>query len=366
MGAHPKAPSTVRVGGRSIPLGELIRRDPEGILGPAAAGRFGGELPFLFKIIAPAAPLSIQAHPDARQAREGFERENQAGIPLDAPERNYRDSHHKPELLYPLGPFWAMGGFRSVPEMLALLQAAGLGSTAGLADLIAGLGADPSPGGLRRFFGALMSLEPERAERIVARAAAWASGTGAEGGAARTAARRWVLKLHEHYPGDIGVLAPLLLDLVRLEAGQAVFLGPGIPHAYLEGLGVELMANSDNVLRGGLTPKHVDVPELLRILRFDGPGVELLHPETAPGGETLFRTPAREFLLSEIRLEDREPYRAAPRRNVEILLCVAGEARLAGGPPPLRLGRGRSILVPAAAPAYRLTGRARLFKATVP
>ncbi|MBN1836934.1 MAG: mannose-6-phosphate isomerase, class I [Spirochaetales bacterium] len=370
MGAHPKAPSRVSVEDGEIPLNELVQRDPAGLLGRRAARRFGGELPFLFKVIAAAAPLSIQVHPSAEQAREGFRRENEAGIPLDAFERNYRDPNHKPEVLSALTPFWAMCGFRPLGEILALFESAGPPS---LAPETAELARRPTPEGLRGFFQALMTLPERRRLQAVAETLVRASGPeqpALEGSVPAPAVRRWIVSLAEHYPGDIGVLAPLLLNLVELQPGDTMFLEAGIPHAYLQGTGIELMANSDNVLRGGLTPKHVDVPELLRTLRFDGAPAKSVLPRVRPSGETLYRTPAREFLLSEIRPPRGRGYRSPKRRNVEILLCVSGAARLrthgSKAPRALTLEPGSSILVPAAAPAYRLEGTARLFKATVP
>jgi mannose-6-phosphate isomerase len=178
-----------------------------------------------------------------------------------------------------------------------------------------------------------------------------------------------VTRLNDHYPGDVGVLAPLLLNLVELREGEVLYLGAGTPHAYLEGLAVELMANSDNVLRGGLTPKHVDVPELLRTLRFESTPVHSVPPQAGRDGETRYPTPAREFVLSEIRLRSEAPQAPERRDRVEILLCVSGSANLAMEPyrgEALRLDPGTSVLVPAAAPPYRLEGGARLFKATVP
>jgi mannose-6-phosphate isomerase len=385
MGAHPKAPSRVTVEGREVALDELIRLDPGGLLGSGVAARFGAELPFLFKIIAAAAPLSIQVHPTEAQARRGFRRENEAGIPLDALERNYRDPHHKPEVLYSLGPFWAMCGFRPVGEMLDLLRAAAARS---LADELSRLAAEPSPVGLRRLFTALMDRSPEATRRVVEEVVRWAAAVdpggaagidGSPSGPRRATpgeVRRWVLRLHEHYPGDAGVLAPLLLNLVELRAGEVLYLDAGTPHAYLEGLGVELMANSDNVLRGGLTPKHVDVRELLRTLRFASAPVRVVQPVAGRGGETLYPTPAREFLLAEVCLQPGMAYEPERRDRVEILLCVSGAARLAVGTReaagalpacgPIRVQRGTSLLVPAAAAPYRLVGEARLFKATVP
>jgi mannose-6-phosphate isomerase len=177
----------------------------------------------------------------------------------------------------------------------------------------------------------------------------------------------WVLRLHDEYPGDVGVLSPAILNLVKLERGQALFLPAGELHAYLEGTAVELMANSDNVLRGGLTPKHVDVSALLGVLTFRETTISILEPEQ-DGSERTYPAPAREFKLSEICVDRHRPYRSREDRSVEIALCVSGTVtvRADGATRSLAVSRGSSFLVPAAAPAYSIEGDGQLFKATVP
>lgn len=364
MGVHPQGPSEVWTGERWEPLPELIRRDPPRILGPRAAERFGGSLPFLFKVLAAERPLSIQAHPDTRQARRGFARENAAGIPLDAPHRSYRDPNPKPELLCALRPVYALYGFRPLPELLELLDALPLASLHPLTDR---LRRRPDPGGLRAFFRALLALDPPARERVVAEAAGWArAGRPSNGGPAEEA-RAWVARLAGEYPRDVGALGPLLLNLLRLEPGQAIYLQPGRLHAYLEGAGVELMANSDNVLRGGLTSKPTDPPELLRILRFEGVTPARVAPRELPGGEVLYPTPAEQFLLSRLTVASERPYTGPADHGPEILLAVEGRAVVsaaAGEPVPLL--RGGSLFVPAGAGPYRIDGRARIYRASVP
>jgi len=359
IGAHPKAPSRVRFHGRWVPLTELIAADPEGILGGAAA-RFHGELPYLLKVLAADRPLSIQAHPSRAQAREGFARENRLKIPLDAPQRNYRDANHKPECICALTSFWALSGFRAIPEILARLsqvlppQAAGA-----LQELARGDAGD----GLKRFFVWLMTLPAARRRPLVATAAGQAAAL-----ADRDPAFDWVRRLQGEYPGDAGVLAPLMLNLVQLAPGEALFLPAGELHAYLEGVGIELMANSDNVLRGGLTPKHVDLPELLRVLTFAERKIEVLRPVPAGPCEGRYASRAEEFQLAVLSVDDKHTYSAPARRSVEILLCVEGEGRLGdpAGVGEVALRRGQSALIPAAAGAYRLSGAGRLYKAGLP
>ena len=177
-----------------------------------------------------------------------------------------------------------------------------------------------------------------------------------------------MLKLNQEYPGDIGVLSPILLNLVQLCPGEAMYLPAGELHAYLEGAGVELMANSDNVLRGGLTPKHIDVQELLTILSFTGGEVQILSPKRLAFGEAVYPTETAEFVLSVITVNEKAPFESARNRSVEIMICTEGEGAIKdlsdGG--MIRLTRGISFIVPAALEQYRLGGTATLFKATVP
>jgi len=251
MGAHPVAASDVRCDSHWVPLGDWIRRDPEAVLGPEVARRFAGELPFLLKVLAAAQPLSLQAHPDAARARAGFERENAAGIALDAPQRCYRDPSPKPELVCALTPFAALCGFRPIDDIVA--QVDGLRARH-LAGLMEPLRRDRSRENLRGFYRGLMELAASEAAEAVAEAVeAAASGYG------DPEVRSWLRELGEAHPGDPGVLSPLFLNLLELRPGEALFLPAGELHAYLRGTAVEIMASSDNVLRGGMTEKHVDV-----------------------------------------------------------------------------------------------------------
>jgi mannose-6-phosphate isomerase len=359
MGAHPSAPSRLLTPAGWIALDAWIARDPEGVLGPVVARRFDGRMPFLFKILAAAAPLSIQAHPSLDQARTGFDRENAAGIPLDAPNRCYRDANHKPELICALTPFTALNRFRAPAEIVERLEVL---EAPDLRGLLQALSAQPNRDGLRTFFTALMSLPGAVRDRILARA----------GERARNLSESpwvWVQRLLRAYPADIWALAPLLLNLVELAPGQAIYLPAGELHSYLGGLAVELMANSDNVLRGGLTRKHVDVEELGRTLTFRSGPVELLEPSPLGGNgpERLgYATPAEEFELSVLQPSPGRPVEAVPSRGIEILLCVEGEVRVLerDSGTVITIPRGASALIPASVSRYRIEGRGCVHRAS--
>ncbi|MDH3828905.1 MAG: mannose-6-phosphate isomerase, class I, partial [Desulfobacterales bacterium] len=231
MGAHPKAPSLAQHNGQWISLPELIAKNPVDVLGKKVAQDFNNHLPYLFKVLAAAKPLSIQAHPGLRQAREGFQRENALKIPLDAPNRNYRDDNHKPECICALTRFWALSRFRKISGILAYFTKLNLRQ---LEAELAEFKKRPTANGLKRFYTSLMRLDRDHQKRIVAEALGQARGFESE-----DAVFKWMLKLAEDYPDDIGVLSPILLNLICLEPGQALFLDAGELHAYLEGLGIE-------------------------------------------------------------------------------------------------------------------------------
>ena len=360
MGAHPKAPSRVQHNGQWISLPELIAKNPVDVLGKRVAHNFNNRLPYLFKVLAAAKPLSIQVHPDLHQAREGFQRENAQKIPLDAPNRNYRDENHKPECICALTRFWALSRFRKIAGILAYFEKLNLRQ---LEVELANFKKQPTANGLKRFYTSLMTLERDRQKRIVAEALGQARGFESE-----DAVFKWMLKLAEDYPDDIGVLSPILLNLVCLEPGQALYLDAGELHAYLEGLGIELMANSDNVLRGGLTPKHVDVPELLRVLKFEDRDVTLLKPGKLVANEFVYPSPAAEFVLSVIKLNGDATYESPQNRSVEILICTRGNASIIDRQDltETQLQQGASALVPGSIRGYTLKGEGTCYKAGVP
>lgn len=360
MGAHPKAPSMVEKQGRPVSLEALIDQNPAAILGVSVARAFDGRLPFLFKVLAAARPLSIQAHPDKPQAEAGFARENQMGISLDAPHRNYKDDNHKPECICALSEFNALCGFRRIDTIISymdkLLPDDETTIRPTLQDALV-------HSRLQSFFKILMQLPADKADAVVNHAVANA-------GRLREAdpVYKWIVRLHEEYPGDIGVLAPAFLNLITLTQGQAMFLPAGVLHAYLDGTGLELMANSDNVLRGGLTPKHVDVPELLKVLDFSEMVPVVLSPSAVGPCEHVYPTDAEEFVLSVIEVKPNQPYDGHYPENVAILLCTAGNGTLyvGGTGQDIPFQKGQSILIPATAGKYTLSGTAVVYKATVP
>ncbi|MFJ4539575.1 mannose-6-phosphate isomerase, class I [Streptomyces tibetensis] len=345
MGAHPGAPSRT---GRGT-LVEVVDADPEQELGRAAVARFGPRLPFLLKILAAGAPLSLQVHPDLAQAQEGYADEERRGIPVDAPHRNYKDANHKPELICALTEFDGLCGFRAPLAAAALLDDLGVDSLKPYVDL---LHAHPEDAALREVLTAILTADPDEMSRTVTETATACTRLGG--------AYAPYADIAHHYPGDPGVLAAMLLNHVRLQPGEALYLGAGIPHAYLNGLGVEIMANSDNVLRCGLTPKHVDVPELLRIVRFlpSDPGV--LRPEASPDGEEVYETPIDEFRLSRYVLPEAGAAHDLTRPTPQILLCTAGAVRAGEHD----LTPGASVFVPAGEKA-EVSGTGTLFRATV-
>ncbi|MFF9402817.1 MULTISPECIES: mannose-6-phosphate isomerase, class I [unclassified Streptomyces] len=354
MGAHPGAPSrltrtTGAAAGREQSLAEVIAADPEGELGRATVDKFGPHLPFLLKLLAAGAPLSLQVHPDLDQARRGYADEERRSVPIDAPHRTYKDASHKPELICALTPFAGLCGFRRPDEAAATMAALGVDSLKPYADL---LGAHPEEAALREVLTAILGADPAETAETVNEAAAAAQRLG---GALAPYAR-----IAHHFPGDPGVIAAMLLNYVELQPGEALFLGAGVPHAYLDGLGVEIMANSDNVLRCGLTPKHVDVPELLRVVRFEPTEPGILRPEASPSGEELYETPVDEFRLSRFDLSPGAEPVDLTRSTPQILLCTAGAPK-AG---TIGLTPGTSVFVPAGEKT-EVSGTGTLFRATV-
>lgn len=358
FGAHPLAPSTV--GGR--PLTEVIAEDPAAALGPAADVA-DGTLPFLLKILAASEPLSLQAHPTLEQAKEGFAAENERGIPPTARHRNYRDANHKPELIVALTRFDALAGFRPVDatkELFDELAIPELGHYTVLLDA-------PSPvEGLRALFTTWLTL-PTRVlgdlvETVRAACAAY-DGGGWIGEVAATTA-----DIAARYPGDPGVLASMLLNRITLEPGEGIYLGAGQLHAYLSGMGVEIMANSDNVLRGGLTSKHVDVVELLRVLDFSPAEDPVVRP-VVDGVVSSYPTDAGEFRLVGVEVPEGGQVEV-PRTGAMIILVVEGEAEVSSAADSVELPRGGAAWVPADEPPRVLraigVGPASAFVASVP
>jgi mannose-6-phosphate isomerase len=350
MGAHPDDPSVLSNG---TPLDKAIAEEPEALLGREVLDRFGPRLPFLLKVLAADAPLSLQAHPTPEQAQAGFAAEEAAGIPRDDPTRTFKDPYHKPELLLALTEFEALCGFRPVEaslHCLAKLQVPELKPT------IAAL----ARGGLRAAIPQLLALSGRRRTALVERVAEAAARFVAAADPEFINTYRWAAALAESYPSDAGVVISLMCNHLKLAPGEAVFLPAGNLHAYLSGAGVEIMAGSDNVLRGGLTAKHVDLAALIEVLDFTDRKVPVLHPVLGPGG-LRYPVPVEDFDLTRCQLDAGSGTLTA--RGPQVLLCTEGRAVLAASDGELVLGKGDSAFVPAGVP-LSVTGPAVLYRAT--
>lgn len=342
LGAHPGCPSRLSDDGTA--LNDFIAQDPERILGSAVAERFG-RLPYLFKVLSATQPLSIQTHPTLQQAQERFAQENAQGKPLDAADRNYRDDNHKPEMLFALTDFVALSGFRQpaqIAEDLQLLAAHLPDSAQAPVSQLIGLlqGSDP----LAAIFKHVLTAGDEISQLV----RQISDAVAASGELQRNVHFAELVSISKIYPGDPGVLVALLLNLIFLEPGQAISLGAGNVHAYLRGLGIEVMANSDNVLRGGLTSKHIDVPELLDVTIAQPSPAPLLEPVALDTHDRLYKPDFEEFQLQV--LDPTEPGLAADLQlhGAAVLLCTAGEFLVATREGEHHISRGQSLFLSAA------------------
>ena len=343
MGAHPSAPSGVA----GTTLDAVIAADPDRELGPACVARFGPRLPFLLKVLSADQALSIQVHPSRAQAQAGFRAENV----------NYVDDWPKPELLCALTRFEVLAGLRHPSDAAVLLRAL---SVAQLAPLAAQLEAATSPQALSQALAAILEW-PDDSRADLIRAVTAACATLASSDSPYAGACAAAVREAGHHPGDLGVVAMLLLRHEVLAPGQAVFMPAGGLHAYLHGTGIEVLANSDNVVRAGLTRKHVDVPELLTLLD-PAVTVPVLTPAPLGEGVTWFDTPAPEFRLYVADLA--EPMIPMPAAGPRIALCTYGAATLrTGSGETVKLPRGESCFIPAADGPLHACGPARLFLA---
>ncbi|MBN2573150.1 MAG: mannose-6-phosphate isomerase, class I [Deltaproteobacteria bacterium] len=362
FGAHPALPSLVDFGERAVALDQLLAEAPERVLGKEVAARFSG-LPFLFKILAAAHPLSVQAHPSAAQAAAGFERENKAGIALRAAHRHYRDANAKPELLVALTPFQALCGFRPLEDI-----AAGLALVPELAALLSGWQRAQNP--LRSLLTAYSDLPDEQ---VLAALGQWLRRLRAASPAPGSV-EAWVLQADRLFAvdgrPDRGLFFFLLLNHIVLEPGQGLFLSAGTPHAYLHGAAIEVMASSDNVLRAGLTQKHVDARELTSILRFESQRPPVLQAVPAGPGHALYLTSADAFELHRIDVGG-APTGERVARGPELVFFLADgdgaalEVELPSG--TLNLGQAGCCLLPHES-RYRLraSGPGRVMRVSVP
>jgi mannose-6-phosphate isomerase len=371
MGAHPSAPSGLAR--RDDKLDAFIAADPDRELGPQVVARFGPRLPFLLKVLSAAQALSIQVHPSREQAQAGFRADNDRGLALDDPARNYVDDWPKPELLCALTPFEVVAGLRTPADAAGILRALAVPELQPLAADLAPAAQDvvaapadlapaaqdvvAAPADLARVLGVILDWpDPDRlVSDVLAACGPLAAGTGPYAEACASA-----LRVADDHPGDLGLVAMLLMRHLVLQPGQALFMPAGGLHAYLEGTGIEVLANSDNVVRAGLTPKHIDVPELLKLLD-PAVTVPILSPCAVAEGLSSYDSPAPEFRLYRLDLA------AAPLElsgtGPRILLCVDGAVALHSDSGSVFLDQGESCFISAADAPVRAAGPAHAFLA---
>ena len=373
IGAHASAPSDAHLDAATVPLTDLQAAAPEALLGPAVTEAFGGRLPYLYKVLDARQMLSIQAHPTKAQAEEGFRLENEAGIDLKAPNRNYKDDNHKPEVHVALTEFWMLHGFRPLEEIAAVLSSVpefaavmpDFGERLGRADDEAA-----RKDLLRDLYGHAMTMPQPDVDAILN---PLIERLERENPTDKDTPNFWARRAARVFPlpeghRDRGILSIYLLNLVHLQPGQGTYQAAGQLHAYLEGVNMELMANSDNVLRGGLTPKHVDVPELMRTLTFESGHPDILDGEANSDTETVYRTLATEFEISRIALNAGQRHGQAAGHGPDAIIVMEGAAEIASESQAITLTRGQIVLAPDAV-GYSLEathGPAILYRATVP
>ncbi|HPG40568.1 MAG TPA: mannose-6-phosphate isomerase, class I [bacterium] len=362
LGAHPKSPAIIKANEESIGLNMLFTAAPQ-LLGAAVINNFGPALPYLFKILDAREMLSIQAHPSKQQAREGFTRENARGIPLDAPNRNYKDNNHKPEVHVALTDFYMLHGFRPLAEIETMLN--GIPEFAPLLPEFAG-------NDLKNLYRVIMTMPQRQVDDLLNPLLARLEPLFAQGKLTPDAPDYWAVQASRSFPlseghRDRGLFSIYLLNLVHLQPGQGTFQAAGVPHAYLRGVNVELMANSDNVLRGGLTPKYIDAQELLKTLSFAAGKPEILNGDKVSATETVYKTPARDFELSKIHLTNNERWSAPALHGPDILIALEGQAIISAAQNQMEISRGVACFAPAGLDYHiNSTTGVVLFRATVP
>ena len=359
LGAHPTGPATAETPGGPEQLDRVISGDTRQHLGENITSRFG-QLPYLVKLLAPARPLSMQVHPNRQMAMAGYQEEERLGIPLADPQRSFKDEHNKPEMVYAITHFEGLVGFRPREEVSLLLQ-----TVAGpLRPVLDALQQSPGEQGMRSTLEQMLELNAPHVKEVLETTAKLADN---HPDPTIRAACSTVNELSRLYPEDIGAVISLMLNRVQLQPGQLVFLGDGVPHAYLAGFGLEVMGNSDNVLRLGLTTKHIDVPSMLKALDFNSSGFAV---ETAPSDQVthIFEPPTPEYALSITR-----PHLATggttvlPGHGPRVLVCLSGQVTTTTAASNAEaLTRGQSLFISAAEPAIQVTGCGSLAQVFVP
>ncbi|MCB5254916.1 MAG: mannose-6-phosphate isomerase, class I [Candidatus Cloacimonadaceae bacterium] len=338
FGAHPNAPSKIE--GRR--LDEIIATEPAYWLGTQQL-----KLPFLMKILAADQALSIQVHPSKGQAEIGFARENELGLPLNDPTRNYRDNNHKPELIMALTDFHALCGFRSYAQIIEAFQQCEI---TGIFQNFPHFAEEPNATSFAPLYEEIITRQP------LANLNAILLQLPAEGKWAQEIS--WMHELIKLYPNDNSVISPLLMNLILLKPYQAISLEAKIVHAYLRGAGIEIMANSDNVLRAGLTSKHIDTVELLRVMSVEPSSPIVIDPQKDINQLIEYHSPVKDFALYRIILQGQ--MQLPPMPGPKILLGLQGRAELISGVQSLMLNKADSIIIPHEEQNITLMGEAEI------
>jgi len=323
MGAHPSASSDIVTPNGSLSLNELIKGFPEITIGNNVQQKFG-ELPYLFKILDVHEMLSIQVHPTKEEAIKGFEEEEAKGIPVGAATRNYKDKNHKPEVMVALSEFWLLHGFLQQESLKKVLQ-----SVPEFEKFVSLFKNDD----YKKLYQHVMEMSQNEVNALLTPLVHRELQRKKDNELTKDQPGWWVTKLFEHQTSveniDRGIFSVYFFNIVKANPGEAIFQGAGIPHAYLEGQNVELMANSDNVLRGGLTPKHIDVPELLKHTTFKGVAPNIMMGEQMKPGEKNYSCPVDDFGISKIELKQSQTYRGTAS-SLEIIVAIDGEMQISG------------------------------------
>jgi len=361
VGTHVKGPSKIVVEKRTQPLKKFIKKHPKRILGKKAVTQFGEQLPFLFKVLDVKKMLSIQAHPTKKAAEIGFAEEEKLDIDRTAPNRTYRDANHKPEVMVALSTFWLLHGFKSITQIQEVLE---IPEFQPLKDYFV-------DNNVLSLYKAIMEMPQSEVNRLLTPLDKRLQLLKDAGELEREDVDYWAAKAFDEYTidgqYDRGIFSIYLMNLVRLKRGEGIYQAAGIPHAYLEGINVELMANSDNVFRGGLTQKHINVTELLKHLDFKPILPKILKGVPISALEKVFKTPTPDFELSQIKLPKGNIYRPKNYPSVQIFIVIEGEGAVLGLNNQLLLKPGDIFLVEANTPCKIMPKNdVLIFKAKVP
>ena len=362
MGTHIKGPASVQTIEGEVSLANLIKKAPSKKLGQKVAANFNNKLPFLFKVLDVDSMLSIQSHPTKKAAEIGFAKENLTNISVTAPNRTYRDDNHKPEVMVALTDFWLLHGFKSIGAIRAILA---------IPEFVALQSNFGEHGDIYQLYKAIMEMSQKEVNQFLAPLWQRLQPAFKAGKLEKTTADYWAAQAFEDYTidgnFDRGIFSIYLFNLVNIKKGEGIFQAAGIPHAYLEGVNMELMANSDNVFRGGLTQKHIDVPELLTHLVFDEINPKILKGIKISEVEKIFKTPAPDFELSEIKLDKNQVYRSTKTASAETLIIMEGTISINFNRKSLSFNKGESFFVEAnTAYTIKAATTSLLFKAKVP